>query len=411
VAPLELSGVHSRRFRPQIANTLEDGMPSRFTGSRLAIVFGVAGLLFSSLVHAAPAAAQRGAPTPNDTLVSNEIAADGHVTFRVYAPKAGDVVLRSDYPVDGNSADKLTKSDDGVWSVTVGPVEPGTYRYVFLIDGVATADSKNPNVITTLSTVQSIFTVPGAEFQDVKPDAPHGSVDVVWYYSSTTHKMRRAHVYTPPGYNGENRDRYPVFYMLHNTSESDDSWFAEGRANVILDNLIAAGKAKPMIFVAPAEHAGGTVAFDRLGVDAFNDDFLNDLVPYIEKNYRVIADRRHRAIAGQSMGGLYTLALSTMHLDKFSYVGVFSSGWFQGTSDQFVKQHGDQLDNAAWKKDLKLYWVGVDKDNKGIYANTQETLGVLRAHGFNPETFESAGHHNWLNWREYLILFAPKLFR
>ena len=375
--------------------------------------FCLLALLFSSLVHtsAAPNPAQRGAPTPNDTLVSNEIAADHRVTFRVYAPKAGEVVLRSDYPVEAtNSADKMTKSDDGVWSVTVGPVESGTYRYVFMIDGVATADPKNPSVITTLSTVQSIFTVPGAEFQDVKTDVPHGSVDIVWYYSTTTQKMRRAHVYTPPGYNA-NRDRYPVFYLLHNTSESDDSWFAEGRANVIMDNLIAAGKAKPMILVTPAEHASGTVAFDRLGVDAFNDDFLNDLLPYIEKNYRVIADRNHRAIAGQSMGGLYTLALSTMHLDRFAYVGIFSSGWFQGTSDQFVKQHGDQLDNAAWKKDLKLYWVGVDKDSKGIYANTQETLGVLRAHGFKPETYESGGHHNWLSWREYLILFAPKLFQ
>jgi enterochelin esterase-like enzyme len=388
-------------------------MLRRLVVSSLTAVFCFAALPFSYSSHAsaAPNPAQRGAPTPNDTLVSNEIAADRRVTFRVYAPKAGEVVLRSDYPVEAtNSADKMTKSDDGVWSVTIGPVESGTYRYVFMIDGVATADPKNPSVITTLSTVQSILTVPGAEFQDVKTDVPHGSVDIVWYYSTTTQKMRRAHVYTPPGYNA-NRDRYPVFYLLHNTSESDDSWFAEGRANVILDNLIAAGKAKPMILVTPAEHASGTVAFDRLGFDAFNDDFLNDLLPYIEKNYRVIPDRNHRAIAGQSMGGLYTLALSTMHLDRFSYVGVFSSGWFQGTSDQFVKQHGDQLDNAAWKKDLKLYWVGVDKDNKGIYANTQETLGVLRAHGFNPETYESAGHHNWLNWREYLILFAPKLFQ
>lgn len=386
------------------------------TGAVWLLSVALAGVLAAPCLQAqapaaAPTAPQRPAATPNDTLVSLEIAVDRMVTFRIYAPKASDVVLRSDYPVASqNSADKMARADDGVWSVTVGPVEPGTYRYIFLVDGVATADPKNPNVISTHTSVQSIFTVPGAEYQDVKTDVLHGSVGIVWYSSTTLGKVRRAHVYAPPGYNA-NQQRYPVLYLLHNTGESDDSWIAEGRANVILDNLIAAGKAKPMIVVTPSEHTSDGNAFDRLGVDEFNGDFLNDLIPYIDKNYRTIADRAHRAIAGQSMGGLYTLALSTMHLDHFSYVGIFSSGWFQGTSANFVQQHGQELDNAAWKKGLKLYWVAVETDNKGGYANTQETLGALRAHGFQPEYYENAGHHNWLNWREYLVLFAPKLFQ
>jgi enterochelin esterase family protein len=361
--------------------------------------------------QAAPGQGAQRPPNPNATLISPVVDADKQVTFRIYAPQAQNVLVRSEFKQIMNTTAKLTKGDDGVWSLTVGPVDPGVYRYLFIVDGVSTVDPRNPDVSGSLNNLQSVFTVPGSGFLDWNKDIAHGQVESVTYYSNSLNAVRRMHIYTPPGYDN-NKERYPVFYLLHGAGDTDDAWTSEGHANIVLDNLIAAGKAKPMIIVMSAGHvtriAGGRGTNTQ---DQFAADFLQDIVPYVEKHYRVIADRQHRAIAGLSMGGAQTLNISLTHLDQFAYVGVFSAGWFGGADTQFVKDHGQDLDNAAWKKGLKLFWVGVGKDDTTAHASSDKMLEVLKAHGFTVEYHESDGGHTWINWQNYLDEFAPRLFQ
>jgi enterochelin esterase-like enzyme len=384
------------------------------TAIRAPLVF--AGLLLLLALAFRPAGAraafpQAPPPTPNDTLISPEVAADGHVTFRLYAPNAQHVVLHCEYNEPPSTDVPLAKADNGVWSVTVGPVPPGVYRYTFVVDGLLAIDTRNPDVSGSLNNVQSVFTVPGADFLAMKPDVPHGSVETVWYQSMTLGGMRRMHVYLPPGYETNNQ-RYPVFYLLHGAGDNDDAWTSVGHANFIIDNLLAGGKAKPMIVVMPAGHV--TRNFSVGGItnqDQFTNDFLNDLLPYVEKRYRVIADRPHRAIAGLSMGGLQTLNIALPHLDQFAYVGIFSSGWFNGSDAKFMKEHGAALDNTEWKKGLKVLFVGVGTGDHLAFTASQQMVAILKAHGFNVQEHQSDGGHSWVNWRDYLYEFAPQLFQ
>lgn len=361
--------------------------------------------------QAAPPAAP--AANPNATLVSTETSADRMVTFRVYAPKAQDVELRGDYKRTENaSSTKLTKSDDGVWSTTIGPVEPGTYRYSFYIDGVQTVDPKAHNAFERLDSVWGLFTVPGAEFQDPQTAAPHGTVETVWYPSTTVGRLRRMHVYTPASYRS-GQQHYPVLYLLHSGGETDEGWPTEGRINEIMDNLIAAGKAKPMIVVMPAGEINTSFARDRLvsDVNTFDDEFAKDILPYVEKNYRVIADKDHRAFAGASMGGTEMLQAALLHADKVAYVGLFSSGWFEHGDVPFLKDHEDVLNDAAAKKNLKLVWAAIGRQDMTARDVTPQMLKILKEHGYTVDYTETEGAHNWITWRDYLITFTPKIFQ
>ena len=260
-------------------------------------------------------------------VVSPEVTVDHHIVFRIAAAQAQLVKLSaSDIPNLGQTA-TLIKGDNNVWSTTVGPVDSGAYRYNFTVDGVATIDPRNPSTSESNANTWSLVYVPGAEFMDTK-NVPHGTVATVNYFSTALNKWRRMHVYTPPGYE-LNNEKLPVFYLLHGAGDSDASWTSAGRANFILDNLIAAKKAKPMIVVMTAGHtsqtqgnAGGFLS----ATDEFAKDFTTDVMPYIEKHYRVMTDRAHTAIAGLSMGGSQTLNIGIPHLDRFAYIGVFSSG-------------------------------------------------------------------------------------
>ena len=206
----------------------------------------------------------------------------------------------------------MTKGENGVWELTIGPVDPGAYRYNFNVDGVAVVDPRNPAISESNDNVWSVVHVPGSDFMDTK-NVPHGAVAAVNYHSSALSTFRRMHVYTPPGYE-TGTDKYPVFYLLHGAGDSDDSWTTVGRANFILDNLIAAEKAKPMIVVMPAGHTSprlrrrpAAVGGGDVGATSSSKDFTKDIMPYVEKHYRVLTDRAHRAIAGLSMGGAQTL--------------------------------------------------------------------------------------------------------
>src|SRR5579884_211958 len=230
------------------------------------------------------------------------------------------------------------------------------------------------------------------------------------------------HVYTPPGYETSD-NKYPVLYLLHGASDSDASWSTVGRAGFILDNLIAAGKAKPMLVVMPAGHTGPfrfgprrNGGFERR-MDEFGEDFVNDIKPYIEKHYRVVADRAHRAIAGLSMGGAQTLNIAFGHLDDYGYIGVFSSGVFgiaggfggAAPNHQWEERHQATLDNADLKKGLRLVWFGCGKEDF-LLPTSKATVAMLQKHHFDVVSKASAGGHTWLNWRDYLHEFAPLLF-
>jgi enterochelin esterase-like enzyme len=377
----------------------------------------------------APAAPERPRfPMPQGPRVTSpEVAADGRVTLRILAPKAQAVRLLGDIPSEGPTVPMqpptgraLTQSQEGVWEVVVGPLAPGSYRYNFNLDGVSVIDPRNPSTSESNDNTWSLVHVPGADFMDTK-QVSHGAVAAVTYYSTALKRFRRMHVYTPPGYETSTQ-RYPVFYLLHGAMDCDDSWWTVGRAGFILDNLIAAGRAKSMIVVMPAGHTG-PFSFNpgapRPPVDEFSGDFRGDVVPYVERTYRVLTDRQSRAIAGLSMGGSQSLGIAMSDLARYAYLGVFSSGVFGITvggpfpmppGPSFEEQNAKALDDPTLKKGLKLVWFATGKDDF-VIETSRATVAMLKKHGFEVVYKETAGAHTWTNWREYLNEFAPLLFR
>jgi enterochelin esterase-like enzyme len=415
-------------------------------------------IVLAALAVALPAAAQqgRGGGAPAPQVTSPEVQPDRRIIFRILAPQAQAVRLAAgDIPGVGQNT-QLAKGENGVWEVTIGPVDPGAYRYNFNVDGVSTIDPRSPFISESNNNVWSLVTVPGSDFMDTKA-VPHGSVAAVTYYSTALGTFRRMHVYTPPGYE-RSSDKYPVFYLLHGAGDNDNAWPTVGRAGFIIDNLIAAKKAKPMIVVMPAGHtrrgaqAGGAIG--RTATDEFVKDFVTDVKPYVEKTYRVLADRAHTAIAGLSMGGNHTLQVAIPNLDKFGYIGVYSSGLlgaFPGlgggrrgappaaaapaatapaapapaaaapapaapagppapTAEDWEKANAATLSNAALKKGLKVFWFATGKEDF-LLTTTNATVDLFKKHGFTPVFKESAGGHTWINWRDYLNEFAPMLFQ
>jgi enterochelin esterase family protein len=383
-----------------------------------AMVLGLGLLAISPHSHAQR---QKRQPTPNDTLISPEVQSDHRLTFRLYAPKSSEVTVAGDF----GQAAKMTKDEKGVWSVTVGPLTPDLYSYSFLVDGVKTVDPKNAAIKQGISSVDSMVFVPGkeAEFEENK-DVPHGQVRQVWYRSSTLDMPRRMHVYTPPGYDKES-ESYPVFYLLHGGGDEDSGWNTIGRAGFILDNLIAQKKAKPMLVVmpngsmprptnlprvAPGEQPPADFARRMAELQQrFTKELLNDVIPNVEKHFRVRSGAENRALAGLSMGGGQTLNVVTSHPDQFAYIGVWSAG--VRNADEFEKRNVSFFDSAdKVNKSVKLFSISVgDKDfalegSKGLDE-------MLKKHGIKHELHTSGGGHTWINWRHYLNDFAPRLFQ
>jgi enterochelin esterase family protein len=364
-------------------------------------------------------------PARPPQFVSPEVGADRTITFRLYAPNATEVrVSAGDIPGTGPGK-AMTKGENGVWEATLGPVVPGAYRYNFNVGGLAVMDPRNPMVSESNNNAWSMVVVPGSELFDTR-DVPHGAIAAVTYHSKALGRFRRMHIYTPPGYElGKNK--YPVFYLLHGAGDSDHSWGSVGRTGFILDNLIAAKKAKPMIVVMPAGHTSRD-GFRATGPgDDFSKEVLGDIMPYVESNYRTVNTRAGRAIAGLSMGGMQTLNIAVPNLEKFAYVGVFSSGLIQvfggarpgapGADAQGVEER-----LAAWEKEsaaglkpearkgLKLFWLGIGKDDFLLDIH-KKTVALLQKHGFEPVVRETEGAHTWLKWRDYLSELAPQLFQ
>jgi len=271
---------------------------------------------------------------------SVEVGADRHILFRLCAPRAQNVKLSSsELPLVPNGLDgkaaglPMARDAQGYWTVRIDtPVKPGPYRFAFNVDGVDMADPQGMQFSESFRGVRSVLEVPGEEaaFQAWRADVPHGLVSTVDYRSDALGIMRRAHVYTPPGYEGAGRKRYPVLYLVHGAGDSDDSWTSIGPANLILDNLIAAGKAKPMIVVMPFGHTPAREGVERMRNTDFGADLGDRLIPYIDAHSRALKGPAHRAMAGLSMGAAHTIHFGLARPDLFGPIGIFSIGLTQG---------------------------------------------------------------------------------
>lgn len=374
-------------------------------GIRSVVVMGVA-MFFATTVFG-----QNTNRAQPPRVTSPEVTADRAIIFRIYAPKAENVrLIGGDIPGLGQGA-ALTRQSNDIWEIKIGPVEPGCYRYSFNVDGVFVVDPRNPAASESNANLWSLVYVGGADWMDVK-DVPHGTISQVTYYSKVLKRLRRMHIYTPPGYE-TGKGRYPVFYLLHGATDSDNSWSSVGRAGIILDNLIAEKKAKPMIVVMPNGHTGPFSFGSRDGLsrslEEFVEEFETDILPAVESNYRVKTDRKSRAIAGLSMGGAQTLNIMVRNPDKFAYVGVFSSGIFGDQLGKWEEKYQKTLDDAKLKKDLKLLWFATG--NKDFLLNSSRaTVEMFKKHGYEVQFKETEGAHTWINWRAYLREFAQKLF-
>jgi enterochelin esterase-like enzyme len=420
-----------------------------------------AGVLFSSLLFAIAAFSQMGRGPQGPRVVSPEILSDKKVAFRLLAPKAGSVVLNGNW--DNGTNIQMTKDDQGIWSVTVGPLAEQLWGYSFSVDGVKVLDPGNGEYQRDGNRYDNLLMVsgPASDLWDFKPDVPHGAVQAVWYPSDVLkQKGRRMYVYTPPDYFTGNA-KYPVLYLLHGAGGDEDAWVTMGRANVIMDNMIAQGKAKPMLIVMPNGNAnqivsqgfaygptpprqpvtapapppvqatqgltagrgpgapatpaapgapavGGTPAKTATGrppqtyEGSYPQSIVKDIVPFIEKNYRVIADKDSRALAGLSMGGGHTVTATNNNPGVFGWVGVFSAGG-QDTPETVAAL------TKLRESGVKHYWIGAGTTDFAL--KSSETLNeAAKKAGLNVSYHTAPGAHFWFIWRQFLGEFGSILF-
>ena len=365
-------------------------------------------------IAAGTISAQRG-PAPyyedtNNIPVSPEVHSDRTVTFRLFAPKASEVILMGSPGILEFTKKPLPleKDDKGVWSLTIGPLPAGFYTYGYAIDGgLRMPDPSNPNLEVRRWGDTSMFIVPnphGAVFEE--RHVPHGTIHVNFYDSQELHAERMVYVYTPPGYETGSQ-KYPVLYLLHGNGQIEASWTWTGHANVIMDNLLADGKIKPMIVVMPYGHvpreiksAPGTPV-PANDPKAIEKELLTAVKPLIEGKYRVLADRDHRAIGGLSMGAAQSMSIGLHNLDQFAYIAAFSGG---GNRAEWEK-----ADPATLNK-LKVLWIGCGTEDPG-YRGVKAMDDLLTKMNVKHVWNESGGGHSWPNWQVYLSKYAPLLFR
>jgi len=364
-------------------------------------------------------------------IISPELLPDNRVTFRLYSKDAVKVTISGEWQQGYGVSEMMEKNDTGLFSITVGPLKPELYGYNFTVDGVTAIDPSNVQVRRDGVRYQSFFIVPGAEsdlyFQ--KDGVPHGTVTKLWYHSATLNMDRRVYIYTPAGYEG-GKLKYPVFYLLHGAGGDEDAWTNMGRAAQIMDNLIAQGKAKPMIVVmtngnanqsgaqnevpiAPQSNEQSMAAYQRLA-GKFEAHLVADLMPFIDKNFRTLKGKDNRAIAGLSMGGMHTQTITNNNPGVFSYIGVYSMGVMNfGMSPDDAAKADKERDikiEALKNSGYKLYWIACGKDDF-VYQSVIKLRDLLDKHNFKYVYRESTGGHTWANWRIYLSEFAPMLFK
>jgi enterochelin esterase-like enzyme len=357
------------------------------------------------LVVVAPAFAQQ-------QLVSPEVHPDGRVTFRLRAPNAKAVTLR----LEATKTPAMQKDDQGVWSVTTEPLPPDFYVYSFNVDGVQMIDPSNPLLKYNLFNTESQVHVPGKDLPWDVADVPHGVLHRHLYRSTIVGMDCPFVVYTPPAYDPNVKQPYPALYLLHGFSDAEDAWTSIGQANIILDNLIAQGKAKPMLIVMPLGYGNkqlmtGGWAGVRQGnawpdsIEKFRDVLLKEVMPQVEKAYRVSTDRTGRAITGLSMGGTESLLIGFNVLDRFAWIGAFSSG---GLDANFDKNY--PAVNESTSSQLRLLWIGCGQQDSLVAIN-QKLVDWLKTKKINPTWVTIPGGHSFMVWRRFLAQFAPLLFQ
>lgn len=384
------------------------------------------GLLIGTLLFGQPADNSKPATTNVLNAQYPRVYPDGRAVFRLNAPTAAKVQLAGPVVAAPN---EMVKGEDGAWTVTVPPAVPGFHYYWLIVDGVQVNDPSSDTFFGYGRPTSGIeIPTPGEDFYFAK-DVPHGQVRMQWYLSKTTGEWRRAMVYTPPEYDANTRTRYPVLYLQHGAGEDETGWTEQGHANFILDNLIAQGKAKPMIVVMdhgyayrpgelppaprPAAQGGrgrGMGAGGVLSPSTFESVIIDDLIPLIDRTFRTLTDRDHRAMAGLSMGSMQTAQITLRNLEKFSWIGFFSGATVNGDLD--TGYNGVFQDSAAFNKRVHLLWMGAGTAETQLMQALDASDQLLTTRGIKHAIFKSEGTaHEWHTWRRDLNDFAPRLFQ
>ena len=349
--------------------------------------------------------------TPPPAFESAEVHKDNKITFRYFSVNAKEVKVSTQL---ASGTQPMTKGENGIWSVTLGPVKPDMYPYNFVVDGIQIADPRNTLIFPNEGFQNSIVEITGGTpLVHTVQNVPHGTLSYRYYYSPEL-GTRPVLIYTPPGYEADTKTKYPVLYLLHGTTDTEETWTKVGRANIILDKLIAEGKAKPMIIVMPYGRAypvikkssGSLRNWENL--QEIKKDFLNHLFPFVEKNYRTKEDKEGRAVAGFSGGGGTSLYIGLNNPDLFSWVCGFAPGMLK---DEFDRNNVVAFENPSLTNQrLKLFWIGVGKED-GLYPVISDYLKLLDEKKIKHETLISDGGHTWMNCKLYLSTIAQKLFK
>lgn len=338
-----------------------------------------------------------------------QIMTDNSVMFRIKAPEAKTM------QIDLGKKYDMKKDTGGYWVLTTDPIGPGFHYYSLIIDGVAVADPAS-ETFYGMGRMASGIDIPfkGDDFYEEK-NVPHGDIRIKRYFSRASNQWRRFYAYTPPGYDQNTDQKYPVLYILHGGGEDERGWATQGKTDLILDNLIADGKAKPMIVImvdGNVQAPGGGAGFNANALKSFENELKNAVIPFVESNFRVLAGSENRALAGLSMGGLQTLYAGVRNTDMFDYLGVFSSGWFanndelSGPEYAFMKENKDKINSG-----LKEFWIAMGGKEDIAYNNCQVMMDKFKEIGIKYSYYDSPGGHTWPVWREDLYKFAPLLFK
>jgi len=383
-------------------------------------------LLVSFLIIGILALRAQEAPWMRNRVVSPELHADKSVTFKIFSPESDKITISGNWMDGWGASEALIKNDTGLWTLTVGPLEPEIYTYSFSSNGIRFLDPANSLVMRDGRRHESMLLVPGkASSLYAVQNVPHGTLSKVWYDSPTLELKRRMYVYTPPGYES-GTEKYPVFYLLHGGGGDEDAWSTLGRTCQIMDNLIAQGKAKPMIVVMtngnpgdaaspgeapPKKEEDNMEGIFNMGSGVFEKSLVNDVIPFVDKQYRTLPGRENKAVSGLSMGGMQTMNLAFDDTDVFDYFGVMSMGltdpdpsgrtWFQNVDTRIKNLE---------TKGYKLYWIGCGTDDF-LYEAAGNLVDKMKENNLEFTYRESSGGHTWSNWRIYLSEFAPLLFK
>jgi len=356
-------------------------------------------------VLACSASQLEAAASRRQVLVSPEVHSDGRVTFRLNAPNAKRVGVRVQFE---QGLRPMTRSKNGVWSVTLGPAEPEIYEYNFVVDGLEIVDPANSWLKVWLRNSKNLLEIPGKEpmfFQEQQ--VAHGTVHIHKYLSKSLGVARGLYVYTPPGYETSQNVRFPVLYLLHGMGDNEDAWTVVGRANIIVDNLLAASKARPLVIVMPYGHTPSAPPDMRSigNYGAFEKDLIEDVIPYVQERYHVSSNQKDRAIVGLSMGGGQSLTVGLGNPELFGWVGAFSSAVPKG------QKFGNLLAKVKESNEkLNLLWIGCGNKDFLFEAN-QKLIERLKSDNIKHVAHITDGGHEWRLWRRYLNELVPLLFR